>query len=83
METTENVKASSQVKVNENELILKEKILNYINQHEDGIRVYDMEIPLCETRMTIGYVSKKLLEEGQVRKVENLYYPLPRKNQRI
>jgi hypothetical protein len=29
--------------------------------------------------MRIGFVSKKLLDEGKVRKIENLYYPLTKK----
>jgi hypothetical protein len=38
-----------------------------------------MEKPFGETRMRIGFVSKKLLDEGKVRKIENLYYPLTKK----
>lgn len=55
---------------------MEERILNYINIHEEGTRVFDMEVPLGDTRMRIGFVSKKLLDEGLVIKVENKYFPL-------
>jgi hypothetical protein len=34
-----------------------------------------MEGPLKETRMRLGFVAKKLLELGELRKIDNLYYP--------
>jgi hypothetical protein len=58
------------------ELTLEEKVLNYLSGHKSGIKISDMEAPLGETRMRIGFITKKLLEEGKVHKVENLYYPL-------
>ena len=58
------------------ELTLEERILNYINIHEEGTRVFDMEVPLGDTRMKIGFVSRKLLDEGLVIKVENKYFPI-------
>ena len=58
------------------ELTLEEKVLNYLGGHKSGIKISDMEAPLGETRMRIGFITKKLLEEGKVQKVENLYYPL-------
>jgi hypothetical protein len=61
------------------ELTLEEKVLKYLNSHKKGVRVSDMEKPFGETRMRIGFVSKKLLDEGKVRKIENLYYPLTKK----
>jgi len=57
------------------ELSLEEKVENYINSHPDGVRIVDMEEPFGETRMKLGYVAKKLLDEGKVQKQDNLYYP--------
>lgn len=54
---------------------LEEKVENYINSHPDGVRIVDMEEPFGETRMKLGYVAKKLLDEGKVQKQDNLYYP--------
>ncbi len=58
------------------ESTLEEKILNYINSHYQGVKVSDMEEPLHETRMKIGFAAKCLLDAGKVSKVENLYYPI-------
>ena len=55
---------------------LDDKVLNYINSHKNGVRVSEMEEPLCETRMKLGFTAKALLEEGKVQKIENIYYPL-------
>jgi len=61
--------------VNE-ELTLEDKIFQYINSHHEGVKVSDMEEPLHETRMKIGFAAKCLLDAGKVSKIENLYYPV-------
>jgi predicted transcriptional regulator len=53
---------------------LGEKMLNYIALHEKGVKVSDMEEPFGVTRMKIGYVIKKLLDEGRVKKVKDQYF---------
>jgi hypothetical protein len=58
------------------ESTLEEKILQYINSHHEGVKVSDMEEPLHETRMKIGFAAKCLLDAGKVSKIENLYYPI-------
>lgn len=55
---------------------LEDKVLDYINQHRLGVRVSEMEGPLGETRMKLGFIAKVLLEEGKVQKIDNTYYPL-------
>ncbi len=55
---------------------LEDKILHYINNHPQGVKVSDMEEPLHETRMKIGFAAKCLLDAGKVSKIENLYYPI-------
>lgn len=59
----------------EKELTLEEKVLAHINKHPKGVRVSDMEEPLNETRMRIGFIAKELLDNGKVLKMENRYYP--------
>jgi HPt (histidine-containing phosphotransfer) domain-containing protein len=59
-----------------NEITLEDKIFQYINSHHEGVKVSDMEEPLHETRMKIGFAAKCLLDAGKVSKVENLYYPV-------
>lgn len=61
-------------------LTLEEKVLDFINTLKNGVRVSDMEVPFSETRMRIGFITKKLLDEGKVRKIDNLYYPLHENN---
>jgi hypothetical protein len=56
-------------------LSLEEKILAYMKNNREGVKVSEMEGPLKETRMRLGFVAKKLLELGQLRKIDNLYYP--------
>ena len=58
------------------EMDLDEKILQFINKHPEGVKVGDMEEPLGVPRMRLGVITKKLLEEGKVRKEEKMYFPL-------
>jgi hypothetical protein len=55
---------------------LEERVLKFINKHPKGVKVGDMEKPLGVARTRLGVIAKRLLEEGQVRKEDNLYYPL-------
>ena len=59
------------------EITLEEKVLQYIESHKKGVRVSDMEKPFGQTRMRLGFIAKKLLDEGKVIKIENSYYPKP------
>ncbi len=58
------------------EMGLEERVLEFINSHPVGVRVSDMEEPLGVARTRLGVIAKRLLEEGKVRKEENLYFPL-------
>lgn len=55
---------------------LKSRILEYINQHTEGVKISDMEKPLGENRMKIGFVTKILLEEGKIERENNQYFPV-------
>ena len=57
-------------------MTLEEKVMNYITMHPKGVKISEMEQPLGETRMKLGFVAKNLLDEGKVQKVENIYFPL-------
>ncbi len=59
----------------EDEKTLEAKVLNYVNTHKKGVSISEMEKPLGESRMRLGYVAKKLLDEGRILKLENAYYP--------
>lgn len=71
---TEQPKIAEQPK----ELTLEEKVLQFINNHKKGVRVAEMEQPFGETRMRLGFITKKLLDEGKILKIENSYYPKPK-----
>jgi hypothetical protein len=55
---------------------IKEKELGYINKHPEGVRAGDMEPVFGISRMRLGTIAKKLLEDGMIRKTGNLYYPV-------
>ena len=54
---------------------LEDKIVDFINKHPKGVKISEMEAPLGETRMKLGYIAKNLLESGKVQKIDNIYYP--------
>ena len=56
-------------------LSIEDKVLAYINKHPMGVKISEMEFPLNQTRMKLGFIAKALLDEGKVLKVENIYYP--------
>jgi hypothetical protein len=58
------------------EMELEEKVLKFIEKHPEGVRVSDMEEPLGVVRTRLGVIAKRLLDDGRVRKEENLYFPL-------
>jgi hypothetical protein len=57
-------------------LTLDDKVLDFINKHPNGLKISEMEQPLGETRMKLGFVAKALLEKGKVQKMDNVYFPL-------
>jgi len=67
--------APEKVETPETEVSLDEKVLDYIAKNPNGVKVSDMEGPLGETRMRIGFIAKQLLDEGKLNKVDNLYFP--------
>lgn len=58
------------------EMGMEERVLEFIERHPEGVRVSDMEDPLGVARTRLGVIAKRLLEEGKVRKEENLYFPI-------
>jgi len=55
---------------------LDKRILDYINKHPKGVKISEMEEPLGETRMKLGFIAKTLLDEGKVQKMDNIYFPI-------
>lgn len=56
---------------------MEELIEKFINEHTDGVMISEMEATLQQSRLRLGYVTKKLLNEGKVQKIDNRYYPAP------
>lgn len=77
-EAIEEVKPEEEVVEEEAppEMSLEEKVLEFIKRHPEGVKVSDMEEPIGVPRTRLGIIAKKLLDEGKVRKEENLYFPL-------
>ncbi|MCX6222977.1 MAG: hypothetical protein NTZ69_18565 [Bacteroidia bacterium] len=55
---------------------MEELIEKYINANADGVKIAEMEETLQQSRLRLGYVTRKLLNEGRVEKKENRYYPV-------
>jgi len=58
------------------EISLEDRVLEFIERHPEGVRVGNMEDPLGVTKLRLGKIAKSLLNEGKVRKEDNLYFPL-------
>ena len=54
---------------------MEEMIIKYIQSHLNGVKMTEMEERLQQSRLRLGYVASKLLQEGKIKKVENRYYP--------
>jgi hypothetical protein len=54
---------------------MEEIVQHYINSQPNGVKIAEMEESLRQSRLRLGYVTRKLLNEGKVIKVENKYYP--------
>lgn len=55
---------------------MEEMIQKFINEHKNGVMISEMEATLQQSKLRLGYVTKKLLNEGKVQKIENRYYPV-------
>ena len=57
-------------------MTLEQKVMDFINKQPKGVKVSEMEEPLGETRMKLGFTAKALLDEGKVQKIDNIYFPI-------
>ena len=55
---------------------MEELVEKYINSNSNGVKIAEMEQSLQQSRLRLGYVTRKLLNEGRVQKIDNKYYPL-------
>jgi hypothetical protein len=55
---------------------MEELVEKFINSNAGGVKITEMEETLQQSRLRLGYVTRKLLNEGKVQKIENRYYPI-------
>jgi hypothetical protein len=55
---------------------MEEIVHSFINSQPNGVKIAEMEESLRQSRLRLGYITRKLLNEGKVIKVENKYYPV-------
>ncbi|MEI7420502.1 MAG: hypothetical protein WCK18_00345 [Prolixibacteraceae bacterium] len=55
---------------------MEELVEKYINSNSNGVQIAEMERTLQQSRLRLGYVTRKLLNEGRVQKIDNKYYPV-------
>ena len=55
---------------------MEETVQRFINSQPGGVKLAEMEENLRQSRLRLGYVTRKLLNEGKVIKVENKYFPI-------
>ena len=55
---------------------MEDTVQRFINSQPDGVKLAEMEESLRQSRLRLGYVTRKLLNEGKVIKVENKYFPV-------
>jgi len=55
---------------------LEQKVMDYIVKHPNGVKISEMEEPLGETRMKLGFTAKTLLDAGKVQRIDKVYFPL-------
>ena len=54
---------------------MEELVEKLINLHSNGVMMTEMEAILQRSRLRLGYVTRKLLNEGKINKIDNRYYP--------
>jgi hypothetical protein len=54
---------------------VEELVVSLINSRPNGVKIVEMEKTLNLSRLRLGYITQKLVEEGKVIKIENKYYP--------
>jgi len=54
---------------------MEDIVQSFINSQPNGVKITEMEETLRQSRLRLGYVTRKLLNEGKVVKIENKYFP--------
>lgn len=62
--------------VEDEEMTIEERIIEFLEAHPEGVKVGEMEEPVGVSRTRLGVICKRLWDEGEIRKENNLYFPL-------
>lgn len=54
---------------------MEEAVIKFIKEHTNGVKMTEMEACLQQSRLRLGYVASKLMQDGKIKKVENKYFP--------
>lgn len=54
---------------------MEDIIKNFIDSNP-GVMLLEMEKTLNQSRLRLGYIVVKLINEGKIVKIENKYYPI-------
>lgn len=57
---------------------MEEIVQSFINSQPNGVMIAEMEESLRQSRLRLGYVTRKLMNEGKIIKIENKYFPASR-----
>ena len=53
-----------------------EKLVEDVINENFGVDITDLEKILNQSRLRLGYIAKKLLNEGKIKKIGNKYYSI-------
>lgn len=57
-------------------IVMEEIVQKFIYSQPDGVMLAEMEEYLRQSRLRLGYVTRKLMDEGKIVKIENKYFPV-------
>ena len=57
------------------DLRLDELVLDYIRHHHEGVQITVMEQKFKESRMRIGFITKRLLNDGKILRIQDDFFP--------
>ena len=55
---------------------MEEIVQSFIYSQPNGVMIAEMEEYLRQSRLRLGYVTRKLMNEGKIIKIENKYFPV-------
>jgi hypothetical protein len=55
---------------------MEEIVQKFIYSQPNGVMLAEMEANLRQSRLRLGFVTRKLMDEGKIVKIENKYFPV-------